>query len=445
MAQAAMKLDPKTALFRRDFAANAADFPGAGLGWLDERRGEAMEAFGATGMPTRRIEAWKYTDLAAALEGDLEPATPFRGEEPLAPAGPFASANATEIVLVNGYLHYIGGAALSDALDVVDLAQLSVRTPDWVARHLGARAAGLDQVLGAASLALMRSGVAVRVRAGAVGLPPLHLRFVNPARTHALMSHSRVLIVLEEGASLELIESHTGGGDMQLLANIGAEIELEAGAKLDHTRLQEESRHTLHVASAGVVLAENSRYRALLANLGARLARVDMNIRLDEPGAEAQLHSVTVEGGESLADVTTVMDHAAPHTRSRQLFKSVLGGRARSVSQGRVCVREGAVKSDSHQLFKALLLAPRAEADAKPELEIFADDVLCGHGTAIGALDETQLFYLRSRGVPDSEARTLLVRAFLEDAIEGFAGAAVYDALWARIGARLDAIAGEKP
>ena len=143
--------------------------------------------------------------------------------------------------------------------------------------------------------------------------------------------------------------------------------------------------------------------------------------------------------------MTTVMDHATPHTTSRQLFKSVVGGRGRSVNQGRVLVREGAVKSDSHQLFKALLLSPRAEADAKPELEIFADDVVCGHGTAIGSLDEDALFYLRSRGIAEGEAKGLLIRAFLEDAIEGLAVESVHDALWQRIDASLASLGASEP
>jgi Fe-S cluster assembly protein SufD len=159
-------------------------------------------------------------------------------------------------------------------------------------------------------------------------------------------------------------------------------------------------------------------------------------MKLAAEGAHATLHNIAFLNG-GIADITTVMDHAAPHTTSRQLFKSVVGGRGRSVNQGRVSVRKGALKSDSHQLFKALLLSPRAEADAKPELEIFADDVICGHGTAIGALDADALFYLRTRGIPEDEAKGLLIRAFLEDAIEGFADQAVHDVLASRVDAAL--------
>ena len=143
-----------------------------------------------------------------------------------------------------------------------------------------------------------------------------------------------------------------------------------------------------------------------------------------------------------LADTTTVMEHASPHTTSRQLFKSVVGGRGRAVAQGRVRVNEGAVKSDSHQLFKSLLLSPRAEADAKPELEIYADDVVCGHGTAIGALEEDALFYLRARGIPEAEARGLLVRAFLDEAAQGFGDEAIHETLWRTLDTALAGLDG---
>ncbi|HMI97722.1 MAG TPA: SufD family Fe-S cluster assembly protein, partial [Micropepsaceae bacterium] len=252
-------------------------------------------------------------------------------------------------------------------------------------------------------------------------------------------SHCRVLLVLEEGAQLSLLEAHRGDGAHQTLANIGMEFVLKPGARLEHVRLQAEASKALHVTSLGARLEREAEYRALYAALGAQLSRLDVNVQLAAPGAHATLHNVAVLNA-GIADVTTVMDHATPHGTSRQLFKSVVGGRGRSVNQGRVVVREGAVKSDSHQLFKALLLSPRAEADAKPELEIFADDVVCGHGTAIGSLDEDALFYLRSRGIAENEAKGLLIRAFLEDAIEGLANEAVHEALWQRIDASLTSL-----
>jgi Fe-S cluster assembly protein SufD len=283
----------------------------------------------------------------------------------------------------------------------------------------------------------MRGGVAIR--ATGTKSAALHLVLVSPPRPHAVISHARVLVVVEEGGKLTLLESHLGGGRDQTLANLGMELILRPNAQLDHVRLQNEPRATLDVTSLGAMVAGGAAYRALYVALGNNLSRLDARVRLDAPTAEAHLHGV-VALPEGHADITTVVDHAAPHTKSRQLFKSVLGGRARAVTQGRVSVHEGAMKSDSHQLYKALLLSNRAEADAKPELEILADDVVCGHGTAVGALDPNALFYLRARGIPEGEARRLLVRAFLEDAIEGFAKPAVHDAIWRRLDAVLPAI-----
>ena len=418
-------------LFQEDFSANAGRLPGAGLGWLDARRRAAMEAFARTGVPNRRDEAWKYTDIASALQPDLSPAVPA-----LAGLDGESAFGKPEITVVNGYL--VPPKRIPDGIEVVDLGALGPQTPDWVKQNLGISAAGAEQVMGAVSLALMRGGVALLVKKSLQ--ERLHLSFSQSGVKDAV-SHARVLIVLEDGASLTLLESHLGDASSSL-ANYGMELVLKGGACLDHVRLQAESPSAMHVTSLGVRLSNNAAYRALYAALGARLSRLDVNVRLGAAGAHARLHNIAVLDG-GIADTTTVVDHATPHTESRQLFKSVVGGRGRAVNQGRVTVREGAVKSDSHQLFKALLLSSRAEVDAKPELEIFADDVICGHGTAIGALDEDALFYLRSRGIPESEARALLIRAFLEEAVEGFGDEAVHEAIWRRIDARLSKLESE--
>jgi Fe-S cluster assembly protein SufD len=419
-------------LFREDFAVHAAGLPGAGLAWLDKRRAEAMTAFASTGVPTRRVEGWKYTDLSSFIAETLAPAVRMR--EPVMTAGAFAEIPGTRLVFVGGFLHAVHGS--ESGVETVDLGTIDSNTPGWVKDHLGLLAAGLDQPLGAASLALMRSGAAIRVYAPNAAL---HLDFLNPLRRGDFVSHSRVLIVIEDGASLRLMESHTGEGTDQTLANLGLEFVLMPGAKLEHVRLQAEAPSVRHVTSIGARLGRGAEYRALYAALGAHLSRLDVLIRLEGEGAEANLRNVAAPRA-GIADITTVMDHASPHTTSRQLFKSVVGGTGRSVNQGRVLVREGAVKSDSHQLFKSLLLSPRAECDAKPELEIFADDVICGHGTAIGALDDDALFYLRSRGISEPEAKELLIRAFMEDAIGDFVDPAVHGALWRRLDGALNAV-----
>jgi Fe-S cluster assembly protein SufD len=435
------RIDPKAAQFSEDFSAHRAQLPGASLGWLDERRARAMENFTRVGVPHRRVEAWKYTDVAQAIETGLQATAPFRGPVDAALlADPFAAATGATITLVDGFLTNTGKPA--PGVDVLDLAKIDASVPEWVKQHLGTQAVGEDQPLGALSFALARGGVAIRIAKGTDA--SLHLVFAATAR-EAAAQHARVLIVVEENASLALLESHGAAqGIVGTLVNLGTEIVLGQNARLDHVRLQTSAPGLLHIASAGVRLARDARYKGLFVALGAKLARLDMNVQLAGEGAEAQLHGVAALAHDAHADVTTVMEHASPHTNSRQLFKSVLGHETRSVMQGRVAVREGAQKSDSHQLFKAVLLSERAEADAKPELEIFADDVVCGHGSAIGALDEDSLFYLRARGIPESEARTLLVRAFLEDALEGFADEAVHEALWRSLDAALAQMDGAK-
>jgi Fe-S cluster assembly protein SufD len=328
MSALALKGTEAVNLFEADFSANAGRLPGAGLGWLDIRRRAAMDAFSRTGVPNRRDEAWKYTDIASALPSDLSPVVPVSagldGESVI---------GEPHISLVSGYL--VPPQRVPDWVDVVDLGALGSKTPEWIKENLGTSAAGAEQIMGAASLALMRGGVALLVKKPV--REPLRLSFSQSGGKDGV-SHARVLIVLEEGASLTLLEAHLGADNKSSLANYGMEFVLKGGARLDHVRLQAESQSAMHVTSVAVRLSNNSAYHALYAALGARLSRLDVNVRLGATGAQATLNNVAVLNG-GIADTTTVMDHASPHTVSRQLFKSVVGGRGRAVNQGRVTVR----------------------------------------------------------------------------------------------------------
>lgn len=405
--------------FREDFARHLPEFPGAGLDWLNARRRAAMEAFAVTGIPGRRSEAWKWTDLANVLDRDaLAPAV----LQSTAPRDSIFPKQTNELTFSGGFLTQ---ASVQSGIDVVDLAKLDAEAPDWVRENLGTLAHGPDQPMGAASLALMRSGAAIRVRKDT----SLQLVFSHAPSVRAHVSHSRILLIVESGVSLHLLENHRGTNAHGSLRNLGFELHLKPGSRLEHVRVQKDAADAMHLTSLGAVVQRDASYRALYTALGGQLARLDVNLRLDGAKAEAVIHHVAALT-EGIADITSVIDHATAHTCSRQIFKNVVGGKGRAVNQGRVVVRHGAVKSDSHQLFKSLLLSPHAEADAKPELEIFADDVLCGHGTAIGALEEDALFYLRARGIPEPEAKLLLIRGFVAEAIGGFGDDAIRDALW---------------
>jgi Fe-S cluster assembly protein SufD len=361
--------------------------------WLDARRAEANAAFAARGIPHRRIEEWKYSDLRAAL-------VPAKIEDALTAKWRIEN--------------------LPDGVELFNLSNSEDRAPEWVKRHLGTVGKNTN-TMNAASLALARGGLALRIPKGMNVAAPVRLHF-------STAGHARALIVVEEGASLTFWEAHSG--DITELRNIGAEIVLEANSSLTHVRVACEAPAAVQVEEIAVQIAQDARYRAHFANFGAKLSRVELNLALNGKGAEAELNGVSVQSAHTHADVTTHVVHAAGHTTSRQSFRHVAGGQSRSIYQGKVTVSEGANGSDSRQTAKGLLLGQRAEINLKPELEIFADDVKCAHGAAVGDLDVDSMFYLRARGIPESEARNLLIRAFLEDTVSEIANEDIRASVW---------------
>jgi Fe-S cluster assembly protein SufD len=245
------------------------------------------------------------------------------------------------------------------------------------------------------------------------------------------------LLVLEDGASLTLLEG-AGAADFR---NVGFEIVIGAGASLEHVRISSDAGDSVLIEEASVRVAGGGDYRAHFAGFGSKLSRMEIEITLEGAGAEAHLSGVCVLGGKRHSDVTTHVIHRHGDTKSSQLFKHVAGDRAQAVYQGKVTVAKGANGSDSIQTAKALLLSETAEADLKPELEILADDVKCAHGAAVGDLDADSLFYLRARGIPEAEARGLLLHAFLEDAVDEIAGAGQRELVRAELDSALRAVA----
>jgi Fe-S cluster assembly protein SufD len=217
---------------------------------------------------------------------------------------------------------------------------------------------------------------------------------------------------------------------MRGVANLGLEFVLRPNAQLTHIRLADAAADRVLVEEIGVVVSRGARYRAHLPQAGARFSRLDLAVKLDGEGAEAALDGAGVLGGSLHADVTTHIEHVAGHTTSIQLFKYIAGGHSRAVYQGKISVHKGADGSDSRQTAKAILTGERAEADLKPELEILADDVKCAHGAAVGDLDADSLFYLRARGIPEAEARELLLRAFIAEAVTGIAREDIRSIVW---------------
>ncbi|HTQ12798.1 MAG TPA: SufD family Fe-S cluster assembly protein [Rhizomicrobium sp.] len=335
-------------------------------------------------LPNRRVEDWKYSDLRNAVD------------EVTVVAAPVA---AWSVLSADG------------GVEIADLPEIAPR--------------GTHGAMAETALARAKAGPYVRVPRGEAGA--IHLALTEGG-------HGRAVIVVEEGASLFLRETVSARD----FANVAADIVLGAHARLTHLRFAP-ANAVAQVADYAVRVAGGASYIAHFANFGGRLSRTELHIALEGEGAQAHLSGVAVLEG-SHADVTTHVTHSVADTTSTQLFKYVAGGHGRGVYQGKVTVAPGADGSDSRQTAKGILLHDRAEINLKPELEILADDVKCAHGAAVGDLDADSLFYLRSRGIPQTEARALLMRAFLGDAVEAIADEAARADVWRAVEAALESL-----
>ncbi len=311
----------------------------------------------------------------------------------------------------------------SEGIELFDLSETNA--PDWVTQRLGSL--GSTGAMDAASLGFARTGFALRVPRNIGGEARISFSGAGQAR---------VLIVLEDNASLTLVQS---GVAFSGFRNIGVEVFLAEAARFSHVCHAPVNSLAVQVLELSAKLTRNAVYRGHYADLGAKLSRTELHIALEGEGAEAHLSGVGVLK-DGHADITTHVTHASGNTLSAQLFKYVAGGHARGVYQGKVTVAQGANGSDSRQTAKGLLLEDRAEIDLKPELEIFADDVKCAHGAAVGDLDAESLFYLRSRGIPEGEARALLMRAFIGDAVEQIENESIRATGWQAVDAALEGL-----
>jgi len=384
-------------------------------------RDRAAEALRAAGLPSVRQEAWRYTNLRPLADLPFaEPIGPVDGAEALAARLP--QIDAPRLVMVNGRMRQ-------------DLSRLDV--PEGLRVSAFADAPTLadlpaDAPMGALNTMLAEDGAMIEAtgEAGTLVLASLGTDVAG----RAVAFHPRHRIRVASGASLVLLEVSLGQG--AYLHNPVFEIDVAEDGLLVHVRLQQESAAAFHLATVFAEVAKDGTYDFFTLNLGARLARCEARARLSGTGAIVYLNGAQMLDGQQLGDITTVVAHDAPACASRQTVKNVLSGHARGVFQGRIDVARVAQKTDGYQMNQALLLSPDAEIDSKPQLQIYADDVKCSHGATVGELDANQLFYLRSRGVPEMEARGILVRAFLSEALDAVADqrlrAVLEDALTAR-------------
>jgi Fe-S cluster assembly protein SufD len=396
----------------RAFAGNGA---GGAPAWLRALRDDAIGRFTALGFPTPRDEAWRTTNIAPVLETAFAPAP---GAAP-APAvlDRFLVETGTArhaLVFVNGRfapsLSAVG--ALPTGVRIGSLAAAVAEDAGPAREHLG-RVAGLGQAFAALNAAFLADGAFLYVPRGVTVPEPLQVLYLTTAADAALVTHPRTLVVLEAGARATLVETYAGlEPGAVYLTNAVTETLVGDEARLDHYRVQRESAAAYHVAGSHARQGERAVLHSTLVVFGAALARHEVSVVLDGEGGELTLNGVSVLSGRQHADHHTTLDHAKPHCDSREVFNTVLDGHARSVFTGRIIVRPGAQKTDSKQTSNNLILSGDARADSQPQLEIYADDVKCTHGSTTGPLDPNTLYYLRSRGLGVAEARTLLAYGF---------------------------------
>jgi Fe-S cluster assembly protein SufD len=407
--------------------------PGASASWLVALRERGFAHFAATGLPGPRNEEWKYTTLNPLQKSRfaLAPRSLNGIHADALPLTVSSVEAAHRLVFVNGW--YRADLSRIDALpagvEIATLAQAIAERPELLEGRLGSLAEpdGLPMV--ALNTAFMNDGVVLRVGKGVVLEKPLVALFIGDASDGPVAYHPRHLFVAEAGSQATIVEHHIGLGQGAYFANSATEILVEEGAILRHCKIQDEAAEAFHTATTVARVERSGNFDSFVFSLGSRLARNEIRVALAGEGAGCRLNGGYLAKGKQHTDNTTIIDHRAPHTSSREVYKGVLDGEARAVFQGKIFVRPGAQKSDGQQLNNTLLLSTGAEIDAKPALDIQADDVKCSHGATAGALDDEALFYLRSRGIPEERAQRILVEAFLGDIIDGIALAGLREPL----------------
>ncbi|HXO21756.1 MAG TPA: Fe-S cluster assembly protein SufD [Thermoanaerobaculia bacterium] len=432
--RAALAVTPEveeTAAWLAEFAQRATRPPTSEPAAIADLREEAIERFRELGFPTTRQEAWRATNVAAIARGEFRsPAAPARGEEredDLQAAQPWIFPAAATLTFLDGHL-ISAEQPLQAGLVAMSLAQALAERPDEVAAHLGRHASFENHSFVALNTALWQDGAYVRLAPGTVVREPIHLLFLStgkPVDGAAPVTFPRNLLVIGESAQATVVETYAALDGPETPETKGryftcAVTELVAGpnSAVDHYKVQRESLGAFHLATFEVWQDRSSTLSSHSIALGGALVRNDVNATLDGEGIDTHLNGLYVVGGTQFVDNHMRVEHAKPHCASHELYKGVLEGKARAVFNGLIHVRHGAQKTDAKQSNRNLLLSPEAIANSNPQLEIFADDVRCTHGSTVGQLDEDAIFYLRSRGIGAEAAKSLLTYAFASDIVE---------------------------
>lgn len=387
--------------------------------WLDQLRKRGMARFEQAGFPKRDDEEWRFTDVKPIASTPFKLAGPESSTLARDVAGRFSFGTeaVAEIVFVNG--HFAPELSriekLPRGLKIQSIAQSLANDPGLLEQELGKIASIEANPFVALNTGFIRDGALVHIARGAAIDGPIHLLFIGVPAREPLVAHPRVLVVADENAQAQVVESYVGAGAGLYFTNAVTELLVADNARIDHTKLQQEGPDAYHVATMQGRLGRAAVLISQSATIGGQLTRNDLNVVMDGEGADATLNGLVIARDSMHVDNHTLLRHEKPHCPSHELYKHVLNDKASCVFKGKIFVQKDAQKTDSKQTSKSLLLSDEAVMDSMPALEIYADDVKCTHGSTTGPVDEEMVFYLRSRGVSLEAARHLLSYAFAAD------------------------------
>ncbi len=423
-------------VYLREFEA----MPATGETWLDDLRRRAMADFERQGFPHRRIEAWKNANLASLAQQHFPPAAPGADIDGYLRKLTESVPDALRMVFVDGHFsaRHSDLTDLPEGLRMVSLAEAFEAGDVTTDAHFGRHADTGEHPFAALSTAFARDGALIELAPGTIVERPVVLHYFTSEGGAGMASYPRLLVHAGTGSEVRLVEHHAGVADEPYLTCPVSEIVVDdnAGVRLQH--LQESGNGAWHLGVVHVELGRDARFGMHAFSGGARFGRTDVYVNLNGSGAQASLNGLYMVSSGQFADYHTWVRHRTDHGSSEQYFKGVLDGKAESVFDGLIHVAKGAQQTDSQQQNRNLLLSPRATAHSNPRLEIYADDVKCGHGSTVGELDADALFYLRSRGLGEREARRLLIFAFANETLDSMTAPELRDHVEARLANWLD-------
>lgn len=408
---------------KQDFLKGLLDFQGALNGksqFLDEVRLKGAEEVRNTSFPHKKDEDWRFISLRDLYTDDYRLASEVEVSLPDISEHYLPESEGARMVFVNGSFskEHSSTEALPEEVEIGNIANLATTDHPLLQEHLGKYGNFEGDVFSSFNTAFMDDGVFIHVPEGLKVDVPVHLLFVQTDADVNYFSTSRCLVLADADSEITLVEDYIGLGDNKYFNLPVFEVNLEEDAYVKHTKIQRESQEAIHIARTGADVAKHANYESYTITLGAKLSRNEPRISQRDEEVEFTVDGLVLIDGNQVSDTHSVMDHRHSHCESHQLHKCVINGKAHSVFNGKIFVRKDAQKIDSFQENRNLLLSRKGLVNTKPQLEIFADDVVCTHGATVGQLEEDELFYLKSRGLNEQQARELLIYAFALETIE---------------------------